>query len=83
MATLSLPSGPTPSSLLQKKDLRRGPCSKGTAHPPGGSYRRLARRTPKAETASTCRSISARLISILAINLCQKPTGTKLILNTL
>ena len=32
---------------------------------------------------NTWRSISAKLISIRAINRCQKPTGTKLILNTL
>lgn len=31
----------------------------------------------------TWRSISARLMSMRAINRCQKPTGTKLILNTL
>lgn len=33
-------------------------------------------------SGATCRSISAKLISIRAMNLCQKPTGTKLILNT-
>lgn len=35
-----------------------------------------------AENHATCRSISAKLISIRAMNRCQKPTGTKLILNT-
>lgn len=56
---------------------------KDAVSPQSCAYRSLsAPMPPPFRTHATCRSISAKLISIRAMNLCQKPTGTKLILNT-
>ena len=79
---------PKPAVLLQERVFSQAPPAKGVSLPPlppGHSRRGLACKqiVPYAENATTWRSISAKLISIRAINLCQKPTGTKLILNTL
>lgn len=67
----------------QEKDLQSAPTDKNSVSLPKCKKSAGAcSMRPCAEPPATCRSISAKLISIRAMNLCQKPTGTKLILNT-
>lgn len=84
-AMLNLPPGPESVILLWEKGFKSSPSGKGHL-PPWREQRQVSHLQPSTrhgEITTTCRSISAKLISIRAINRCQKPTGTKLILNTL
>lgn len=73
------------STSPQGSSLQLGPTSTEVVVFPSSPESMLLEAHPSRRLilpAATCRSISAKLISIRAMNLCQKPTGTKLILNT-